>query len=154
MYVLIVLTFLALYLSKYIIDGLRKSSNWKKLRSKLTIWKANRLENIKEARQKFTINLEKSKIQFILSLDAVGLIKALNEGQVTSYEALMVYFERATGLGLELELLGDILIEEAAEKAKECDATRKMIFNKGNNNLESFYNTLNNNSLLNTNLFS
>lgn len=136
--ILILLTLVVLYLSKCIISSLRKSFNWKNLSSKLLIWKADRLDKIMIARQKFTINLEKSKIQFILSLDAVGLLKALNEGQVTSYEVLMVYFGRATGIGLELELLGDILIEEAAERAKECDIVRKMIFDKGKNHIFSF----------------
>jgi hypothetical protein len=131
MLLLILTTFFILYLTWHIANSLKNSNNWKQLQSKLAIWKANRLSKINEARQKYAHKLEKSKVQLVLSLDAVGLLKALNEGQLTSTEILLVYFDRATSLGLENELIGEILIDEAFQTAQHCDKVRKLIFENG-----------------------
>ena len=65
----------------------------------------------------------KSKIMECNSL--TELQKGLENGEFTSVELLMFYIERWSIFGLNLNLIADIIFEEALQMVRYWDETRK-----------------------------
>ena len=112
-------------LYKYVSAKSRKS----KLFARLAQFQQNRLKKIQStAHLKSSLPTEfKNKI---ICYDAVTLLQLLNEGKVTSYELVLVFYERAITIGQKLGALAEVNIEAALEMAKRCDEFRAEIREK------------------------
>jgi len=71
------------------------------------------------------LNTSPSLKEKILNSDVVALQQMLQSQETTSEEILITYLERASTIGLTLELLADTNFEEALQQARECDRLRK-----------------------------
>lgn len=71
------------------------------------------------------LNLSEALHKKILDSDATALIEMLKSSEVTSEQILIAYFQRASTIGIEYELITDIAFKEALLEARRCDQLRK-----------------------------
>ena len=71
------------------------------------------------------LDISSSLREKILDSDATALLEMLKVGEATSEQILVVYFQRAVTIGLDLQLISELNFMEALQKARECDRLRK-----------------------------
>ena len=70
-------------------------------------------------------NISETLHKKILDSDATDLIQMLKSSEVTSEQILIAYFQRASTIGIEYELITDIVFKEALLEARRCDQRKE-----------------------------
>ena len=119
--------YLILYLVKMVIGWVIKNRGHNKLVLKAQRVREKRDTDVKEFVRQYEKLIPdgtvKSKIMDCNSL--AELQKGLENGEFTSVELLMFYIERWSTYGIKLNLITDVMFEEALQMAKDWDKTRK-----------------------------
>ena len=119
----ILIAIVVIFVLKKLFETLSAKSRTTKLFSRLAIFQSNRLQAIKST-ENLHSSLSPDFKKEIIKSDALSLVKLLNEGKLTSYELVLVFYERAITVGLELGALAEVNIHSALEQAKKCDEVR------------------------------
>jgi len=70
-----------------------------------------------------SVSVEKKKL--IMNSTVTVLLNLLNEDHITSQEILYTFMERSQQIGIDMNYITDLNIEEAFEEAKRCDEIRR-----------------------------
>jgi len=132
----LLITILVIFILKKIFEVFSAKSRTSKLFARLKIFQANRLQRIQNTNH-FKSSLPPEQKKQIIKSDVVTLLKMLNEGMVSSYELVLVFYERAITIGCGLNALAEVNIESALEQAKKCDEIRSNLIKNDPHKLAS-----------------
>jgi len=104
-----------------LITSKAKAAKWAGLAKQKRSERDSKIKNINFPQ----LNISSPLQEKILNSDACGLIQMLRSNEVTSEQILVTYMQRASTIGMDLELLADVNYEEALAEAKRCDRLRK-----------------------------
>ena len=133
----ILIALVVIFILKKLFETFAAKSRTAKLFSRLAVFQSNRLQNIKNTENLKSL-LPADFKQNIIKSDALSLVRLLNEGKVTSFELVLVFYERAITVGLGLGALAEVnILHSALEQAIKCDEIRTNLIKMDPGKLES-----------------
>lgn len=117
-------TFIIIRATSFVVKTLNdkeKAAHWKQIAQKKRTERDQQIKLINIP----PLNISENLRQKILNSDATTLVEMLKSFEATSEQILSVYFQRASTIGVDYELITDISFREALLEARRCDQLRK-----------------------------